>query len=70
MIVEGTFYTLVCDTCGERMELNDEGGYLVVETLQEAESTLTDCEWQKGEGGELTCSVCAEEAFKARMAAT
>lgn len=61
MITAGTFYTLVCDTCGERMEGPDEGGYLVTESLAEAEEVIGDRDWEKDDDGKLTCSVCIQD---------
>lgn len=60
MIVPGTFYTLVCDTCGERMEGYEEGGYLVTESLAEAIGTISDREWEKDDDGKLKCLACKE----------
>lgn len=66
----GTYYTLTCDTCGERMEQGDYGGYLVVESLKEAARTIEDAEWEKDDDDKLKCESCIEEAEgEARRAA-
>jgi hypothetical protein len=60
MIVPGTFYTLVCDACGELMEGYEEMGYLVTESLTEADEQIRDRGWEKAEGGKLKCAACIE----------
>jgi formylmethanofuran dehydrogenase subunit E len=58
-VVAGTYYTLVCDQCGELMEL-DEGGYVIAADENEVKELVSQRDW-RDEDGKLTCSVCLEE---------
>lgn len=57
MIKETTYYEVVCDKCGERLEID---GVTAWQSEEEAEDALNYADWQETDTERVYCNACLE----------
>lgn len=57
MIKEATYYEVICDKCGERLDID---GMTAWQSEDEAEDALNYAGWQEMESGRVYCDNCLD----------
>lgn len=57
MIQEATYYEVICDKCGQRLELDEVVAW---QSEDEAAEAVDYCNWQIADDGSVFCSHCIE----------
>lgn len=57
MIKETTYYEVICDKCGERLEID---GVTAWESAEDAEDAMNYADWQETDTERVYCSACLE----------
>lgn len=57
MIKEATYYEVICDHCGERLDLD---GVTAWESYEDAEDAMEYAGWEKMESERCYCDACLD----------